>query len=356
MDFYEAPVTFWVVGLTFTTVYVALQLAINFFIAGVKKRNYTFGKINFALGIAFVFVAVNFLGKIIHNYFIPAFLLPDISILGSGTAFACIWIVEPSFRKNYFFTIMAGIDVVLFILFNATSPFYIIDVLWIAWDLLFLFQFSLFLRKNTDGGTRNRLWLMIISTDFLVVGIILTRYSVQMIDTTFVLVATGYTCLIIGLVGMYATFYHSNLFIESGWRDALEELYIIHNQLLQPLYYQNLTVKGSQGAEKVSFFSRGLIGIDSIMKCISESQAGGKAGVNIIAMEGKILLLEHSFNAIVCFVVNKNLKSFRHYLRRIRAAWEKYYCSRPIDWGAAQQEVFGPMEVIVNRILHGGGN
>jgi hypothetical protein len=354
MEFYEDPAELWVAGLMFVAVYVAVYLALNFFAIGIKKHSVLFGKVNYALGFTFLFIALNFSGKIIHDYFSATFFFPDIAVLGVATAFICIAIVEPTFRKNYFFTLMAAVDLGLFLIFNSASPFYIINLLWIGWDFIFLLRFSLFLRKNTTGGTRRRLWMMLISTDFIIVGIILTLYRVQAIDVTFSLVITGYSCLIIGLVGIFATFYHSNLFIESGWRNSLEELYIIHDKLLQPLYYQNLNLDAPASEEKVSFFSRSLVGIDIIMKTITEMQSGGKSRVSLITQEGKFLLIEHSFNAIVCFVTNQNMKSLRYYLREIRNAWDTYYSSRPIDWGSAQQEIFSVMQVLVNRILQGG--
>ncbi len=250
---------------------------------------------------------------------------------------------------------MAAIDLCLFIVFDSPSPFYIIDLLWIVWDFVFLVQFSSFLRHNTTGGTRQRYWLMIISATFIIAGVLLTLYRVQAIDETLVLLTTGYTCLFIGLVGMYAAFYHSNLFIESGWRDALVALYIVHGKLYQPLYFQDLKLGATTSEEKVSFFSQGLIGIDIILKSITQSNSGRKSRVSLISQEGKFLYIEHSFNAIVCFVANRNLQIFRYYLRQIRDAWDTYYSSRPINWASAQQEVFGAMQVLVNRILLGGG-
>ncbi len=354
MEFYEAPLDFWVVGLNFTTVFVALQLALNFFVTGIKKRHVLFGKINFAMGFTFLFIALHFTSRIIWNYFFPNAYIPDKAVLGAATALACIMIVEPTIRKNYFFTLMAAIDLGLFILIDSHSPFYIINLLWIGWDFGFLLQFSSFLRHNTTGGTRQRYWMMVISVDFIIAGVLLTLYRVQAMDVTSVLSILGYTFLIIGLACMYAAFYHSNLFVESGWRDALEELYIIHGKLYQPLYYQNLKVNSSTSEERVSFFSHGLVGIDTLLKGITESSSGGKPRVSLISQEGKYILIEHSFNAIICFVANRNLQSLRYYLRQIRHAWDKYYSSRPINWASAQQEVFGAMQVIVNRILQRG--
>ncbi len=352
MEFFEAPLEFWVVGLNFTVVFVALQLAVNFFATGVKKRHVLFGKINFAIGFTFLFIVLHFTSRIVWNYFDPDAFFPDKAVLGAATAFACIGIVEPTIRKNRFFTWMAAIDLGLFIVFDSGTPFYIIDLLWIGWDFAFLVQFSSFLRNNTTGGTRQRYWLMIISAFFIIAGVVLTLYRVQVLDV--ILMLTGYVCSIIGLVGMYATFYHSNLFIESGWRNALESLYIIHSNLNQPLYYQNLKVDTNTSEEKVSFISQSLVGIDTILKAITESNAGGKSRVSLISQEGKFLFIEHSFNAIVCFVVNRNLQSLRYYLRQIRNAWDRYYSSRPINWGSAQQEVFSAMQVLVNRILQRG--
>ncbi len=217
-----------------------------------------------------------------------------------------------------------------------------------------MFSFVLFLHRNTGGFVRKRINLLLASSLMFVLGwvgalnFVQSYFSTDLIRIAFLILALA------GLIGFYASFYHVNVFVESGWRKSLEELYIIHGKLLQPLYYQNLkTLEGKEG-EKVDFFSGGLVGIDNIMKTIGTSQGSGASGVKLIEQQDKYLLVEHGFNVVVCFFANQNLDSLRYYLRQILAAWERYYASRPIDWANAQQEIFVAMQGVVNRILQGG--
>ncbi len=356
LSFFSDPLSLWIIGLNIAIVYAALQLILQFFPAGLKDRQELFGRINIALGLGFVYIAIYFITKILIDQFhvilpiLDAILYP----LGAFAIFLVTFLIEPTFRKNRVFTILAGINVALFIFINSSTILIVIPIGWLGWSIAFMFSFVLFLHRNTGGYVQKRINLLLASALMFVLGwvgalnYVQTIFADNLVRVVFLLLALA------GLVGFYASFYHVNVFVESGWRGALEELYIIHGKLLQPLYYQNL--KAPQGTEsgKVDFFSGGLVGIDNIMKTIGISQGSGASGVKLIEQQDKYLLVEHGFNVVVCFVANKNLDSLRYYLRQILAAWERYYASRPIDWANAQQEIFGPMQGIVNRILQGG--
>jgi hypothetical protein len=281
---------------------------------------------------------------------IDALLYPT----GAFVVFLVTFLIEPTYRKKRLFTLMAAVNVLLFAIFPDSTVWVLLPIGWMAWSLAFFVTFVLFLYRNTGGIVRKRILLLFTSCILFFAGWIGSMDDLQKIIPSESLRAVSLFFSLLGLIGFYAAFYQVNIFIEAGWRDALEELYIIHAKLLQPLYYQNLkTAEGNQ-QEKVAFFSGSLVGVNDILKTIGESQVTSKAGVSLIAQKDRYLLVEHGFNVIVCFICNKNLNSLRFYLRQIRAAWERYYSSRPIDWGNAQREIFGAMEVIVNRILQGG--
>ncbi len=356
LSFIDSPIQFWIIGLNIAIVYAALQLILQFLPTGIKNRKELFGRLNIGLGLGFIYIFLYFVVKILIDQFhltlsvLDAILYP----LGAFAIFFVTFLIEPTFRKNRVFSVLAGINVVLFVFIDASTYLILLPIGWLGWSAAFMFSFVLFLHRNTGGFIRKRINLLLASALMFLLGwvgalnLVQSFFSADIIRVVFLALALA------GLVGFYASFYRVNVFIESGWRGALEELYIIHGKLLQPLYYQNLMATEGKEGEKVSFFSGGLVGIDNLMKTIGTSQGSGATGVKLIEQQDKFLLVEHGFNVIVCFVANQNLDSLRYYLRQILAAWERYYASRPIDWAKAQQEIFGAMQGIVNRILQGG--
>jgi hypothetical protein len=156
---------------------------------------------------------------------------------------------------------------------------------------------------------------------------------------------------------VYGSFYNLNVIIETGWRDNLLELYIVNRKTFKPIFYLDLRKKEElvepekTDLEKVEFFSGGLIGIDEIMKEISESQSRGIKEVSLIEHKGKIMMMEHTPDVIICFLTNKQLNSLRYYLRSIRDMWEKYYSKQILNWNEVDSEIFLSINNCVQRIL-----
>ena len=123
--------------------------------------------------------------------------------------------------------------------------------------------------------------------------------------------------------------YGVNVFMELGWQQHLQELYIVHKKTLKLIYHLNLTSTFTDGvdtdkSETQMVFSGGIVGINEILKNISDSESKGK-GVSLIQQKGKYIMMEHGQDVIVCFFTDKNMDSLRFYLRKIREAWETYY-------------------------------
>ncbi len=356
LSFIDDPLSLWIIGLNLAIIYAALQLILQFLPTGLKNRKELFGRINIGLGLGFSYIAMYFIIKILIDQF--DFTLPVLDAilypLGAFAIFIVTFLIEPTFRKNRIFSILAGINVGLFAFLDTSTYLILLPIGWLGWSVAFMFSFVLFLHRNTGGFIRKRINLLLASALMFVLGwvgalnVVHSFFASDIVRVAFLILALA------GLIGFYGSFYRVNLFIESGWRGALEELYIIHGKLQQPLYYQNLKASEGKEGEEVTFFSGGLVGIDNIMKTIGASQGSRASGVRLIEQQDKYLLVEHGFNVVVCFVTNQNLDSLRYYLRQIRVAWERYYASRPIDWANAQKDIFGAMQGIVNRILQGG--
>jgi hypothetical protein len=200
--------------------------------------------------------------------------------------------------------------------------------------------------------------MMFLSIIILYLGILLNleRFISVLPSESYIILS--FFLVVIGLIGIYYSIYHVNVFIEMGWQNHLEELYIIHKNSLKPLYHQVLKKSEStlttekENSDSENFFSGGLVGINDILKQISESNSKTK-GISLVQEEGKFLLIEHGQDVMVCFVTDKNMNSLRYYLRKIRDAWETYYCTQPIDWSDTKQEFFIAMGPMVNQILQG---
>jgi hypothetical protein len=352
---------FWFLGFNAIIIYLALQLSLFFFKAGIKNRKETIGKIHISFGIGFLFIGINFTLKLLKHTVLGSFpsFQNILYISASSAAALVIIIIEPTFRRNRFFSIASLIDVGLFITIAPESPYIIIALGWTIFILAFPIIFIYNIYHNTGPKIRMRIILLIISIFIIYLGILLNlEQSAEFIpDEGFVII--GYLLVAIGLLGIYQSFYRINVFNEIDWQKSLEELYIIHKKLLIPIYHQNLkifpteTKKVSDNNTDMEFFSGGLVGINSLLKDISESKAFGTKGISLIEQQGKFILIEHAEEAIICVIATKNFESLRYYLRKIRDAWETYYCTRPIDWTQIKAENFSAMHMIVNSILAG---
>jgi hypothetical protein len=261
--------------------------------------------------------------------------------------------MEPIFRKNRFFTVIGIITTGLYGMINPTDIWIYIPMGFTVLILIFPVLFFVYLFRNTSGFVKKRIWGLIISVLILYLGIMLDLERNTGSIRTELFVIIGGSAVLAGILGIYVSFSNINVFIESGWRRNLEALYIIHKATFKPLYSQNLITNASDAHKNTNaeFVSGSIVGIDAIMKDVSQSQVHDAKGISLIETKGKYILIEHAQDAIVCFICTKNLQALRYYLRKIRDAWEFYYCTRPINWDDASQEVFGAMKTIVSQIL-----
>lgn len=354
LNFEAYPFRLIYLGINSVIIYMALQLAYLFFTRGWKKDRDALEKVYIALGIGFCFIGINYSLKLLNHYVID---IPNyqkvLYFSAAAAATFAITVMEPIFRKNRFFTDIAIIITILYAIIPPTQIWIYIPIGLTALILIFPVLFFIHLFRNTTKFVKKRIWGLIISLLILYLGIVLDleRNTGPIRTETFVII--GGSAVLAGILGIYLSFSNINVFIESGWRQNLEALYIIHKSTFKPLYTQNLLTapNDSQPNNIAEFVSGSIVGIDAIMKDISQSQAQGTKGISLIESKGKYILIEHAQDAIVCFICTKNLEALRFYLRKIRDAWEFYYCTRSIDWDDASQELFGAMKTIVAQIL-----
>lgn len=359
IDIYQIPLRYWYLGLNAIIIFVSFEICFMFLKKGISLKKELVGTLNIAFGIGFGFIAVNFIVKLI-NFFIsidPLVFQKYLYISSSGVAALVVILIEPAFRKNRLFSIVSIIDVFLFTFIDPFSNYIIIAIGWTAIILIFPVQIFVYILKNMGDAFKKNFAYLLISVLILYSGITITmERNVALISSEFLYII-GHFLLIIGLTGIYFSFYEVDVFIENGWQNHLLELYIVHKNTLQLLFHKNLTksnqesnIDSDRGSD-ISLFSGGIVGITSLLKEITNSKVRETQGISLIDLKGKELMLEYGQDTIFCFVVDKNLNALRYFLKKIRDTWEYYYCTKIIDWNNVNQNMFLPMESIVKDIL-----
>jgi hypothetical protein len=333
VDFTQLPFRFYYIGLDFIVIYLAFQLAGRFLYDGLSHRKDLGGQLNYALAITFAFIGVNFVLKLLHLFFYRQFTAYQqvVFILVAAGALFAITAIEKSFRKNRIFTIISLINLILFIIIPPDTSWIFIPILLSAIIMIFPIQVIIRLYRLTGGTIRFRVFLLILSILVLYIGIALNMEENQIYITSELILIIGLIFISIGLLGVYFSFMNVNVIIESDWQDALEDLYVIDKETMVPLYYQNIS-KHMEYSDKnqMSFFSGGIIGVDSLIKSISDSKSD--KGIFLIEQKDHFLMIEQGNDVVVCFLCSENLRTLRFFIRKVRDMWDTVYGPQKIDW------------------------
>jgi hypothetical protein len=163
----------------------------------------------------------------------------------------------------------------------------------------------------------------------------------------------GYFLQAAGILGIYSAFHDMNIFDETEWENYLEEIYIINKSDLQPLFYQNFrTGVQKMSKDMLSLISGGLIGINDMLKEISDSKSG-KKGVSLIEEQGRFIILEHGQNVMACFVTKKDLKTLRFFLRKILNVFDKYFYFQLTGWADIKDDIYKTIPQTLSKIFIG---
>ncbi|MBD3353649.1 MAG: hypothetical protein GF364_19350 [Candidatus Lokiarchaeota archaeon] len=376
IDFATTPYRPLYIALNFLISYLSLQMAFLFLTKTRKTRkkdNKTMARIYSAFTILFTgatIITIIIALKRYWNYdpwwvqkFIYVTMCLMIFIFTAVLEHHYIQIGE--FKSKHFFTIWTGILFMGFLLLNPESAYIWVLILAGIVPLLIPVLFAIFLVTKTAGTLRKRMILLIFSTFFLYIGIALSMDTMLERIPSEIFLIIGMILMLLSLNGVYLAWYRVDVVAEAGWQNHLETLFIIRKLTHNLIYSLDLTdISGlqnkdtSEGNNKKinkskdeSFITGGIIGIDSLIKSISESKAEQK-GLKLIEQENKYIFLEHGVDIITCLITNKNLNTYRYYLRTIRNLFETFYVSKTIDWSNLEQSVFAPMEQEVKKILN----
>lgn len=368
IDYAVIPFRQFYIGLNFIVIFIAFEITYVFFIKGIEIRREKIGRVNLAVALGFFTIAVNFILKMIHRLveFDPVIYQKVLYLSAAGTALAIVLIVEPMIHKQRLYTIMAAIMFALYLFIDPSSPYIWIAVIWTTSLLLVPIHFIYYILKNVGKQFKSRLYLLTAFVVVLYLGLILNLEKNIEFVGEYWFVYVSFFMIISSLTGIYFTFKEIDFFIESGWRNHVFELYIIHKDTYQPLYYQNLQKyrnekknnRLDENTDNIAdlqnqhpLFSGGLVGVDRLTKEITESKSSKNRGLSLIKLENKFLIIEHGEEALFCFVTDKNLDSLRFFLRQIRDAWRKYYSSTLHKIDDVEKETFTVMRKLVSNIL-----
>ncbi|MBD3353749.1 MAG: hypothetical protein GF364_19860, partial [Candidatus Lokiarchaeota archaeon] len=243
IDFQDPSFKFWYIALHFIILYFVVEFCIRFFARSANTDNDKVKKLNFAIGIASIFLFAIFFLQIVYHYFysdIPRFNQILYGIFGT-MMFACILIVEKSYISKRIFTYIALIAA-LACIFIPPDTIYI----WIAYGLtavivslpIWVF-FQLY--RTTGKKTRHKLIALCVSVGIFYIGCVLNLETIipYIPNATFTLI--GGVFIVVGLSGIYLTLSGIDIFIEADWRKYLIEVFIIVKKNLNLIYHKIFT-------------------------------------------------------------------------------------------------------------------
>lgn len=355
IDFINSPWKFWHVGLSGITIYLALQLAILFIIEGKGSAQELHGRLNFALASAFIIFAINASVKIANNFYFPDMeLFERITLIFTSLALGLvITLMESMVRTTRIFTIMSVVTIIFFCFVDIYSVYVWIGFGLIGFSAIFPISFIYSLYKRGGRYLKGRILLLVFSVLIMYLGVApdLRRIQLQIQYEEWILVA--YFLQAAGILGIFSAFREMNIFDETEWEKYVEELYVINKSDLQPLFYQNFrTGIQEMSKETLNLIAGGLIGINDMMKEISDSKSG-KKGVSLIEEQGKFIVMEHGQNVMVCFVTKKDLKTLRFFLRKILSVFDKYFYFQLTGWADLKEDIYKTIPQTLSKIFKG---
>ena len=355
MEYISNVYRVWFLSFNFIIIYISFLLAIIFFTHALKYTGDIIKRTNFAMGIMALMLGINFILDIIYPYFQESdvdtrrFFYSAVSICVIIT----VYVVELLFRSRRFYIYPLGIACISVILLDPDSDWILIPLLLSIFFIIFALQFFQFLLLKTGGRTRKKIKSFMAFLLLTYFGSIMNvDWLVKQIGNDWFLIL-GYAVVLIGDIGMFFSFRRVDVFLEAGWNDYLEGVYIIDKISNKLIYSKILSSNLLKSNTPDSLLSSGLVGINSIIKEITgqDSQRESLQGIISIEKEGKYILLEHLQNELLCSIATKQMESTRYFLQKIRDAWILYYNNWKAIWKNDSPEFFLPMDSIIDQIL-----
>jgi hypothetical protein len=336
-----------------TVIVFIAQVSFLFLWQNRRKPN----KMNSLFGIVLTVITIAFVFRFEDIYYGLNPLFNQIYYFGLAVAififaFSVEWQYRPILKTKWVFTTLTAILVAPTLIFSWNSPIFV--PFFVAIEITYLFPLYFFFRlyAKNRGTTRRKILMAIVGFLFLMAGVggntdvfqsMLIATGSLFIYSTFMIVFK--TLMIAGLCLFYYAF--ANVFLETNWRSQLLELYIIHSETKDQLYYQNFQI--SDVIQSQSLFSSGIVGITEIFKEFTSSEKF----IRVIDQGSIKLIIEKGSFAIGVFVVRQNLKIYRQFLKKILKEFEVYYGSIAEEQ-RQDPKFFGSVRTIINMILSEG--
>ncbi|MHA1763504.1 MAG: hypothetical protein ACTSYC_07070 [Promethearchaeota archaeon] len=213
-----------------------------------------------------------------------------------------------------------------------------------------ILKFQNKLAQLTTGDIRKRLNLIFWAIMLIFVSHFLGGYTpsnVLLSAYTDLLQIISVPLFIIGLLIFFLGAYKFPMFLEFDWKENIISLYVVNRVNFEILYQYHFNLvpisnhEQWEEQEKGSniLFSRGLIGMESIISFISEST---NDNVDKISHQKYLILIQHAekpFDFLIFYLfVKKELNSLRYIIKQVKEEFIKLYS--PILMKIAQSKEF----------------
>jgi hypothetical protein len=196
--------------------------------------------------------------------------------------------------------------------------------------------------KLTTGEIKKRLRLIIIGVILCFVSHFIGGYTPSYVllraYSDFLQIISA-PIFIVGLAIIFLGVYKFPAFLEFGWREYLVNFYIVNKTNYKILYtydFKDINSKSIKSQpirnsleEKELFFSRGIIGIDTILSVISNSTPEVNKGLQQIKQGDFLILLNYGDKSlshiIFCLLVKKEMKSLFYFNKKAKDEFQKIY-------------------------------
>jgi hypothetical protein len=342
-----------------------------FFLHGIQGKGKILRRTNVVMGITLFNFAINNILNLIYPYF----SIIDIDLrkwfylmVSWGTVFG-VCIIEPLYRKNRTYSIIIFGTAIVNTIISPDSDYLILAIMITFFVILFGVKYLQFLLQKTEGKTKIQIKSVMF---FLSLFFIASMMDFDWIQTHIPwdgLMVLGYFFALVSLIGIYYNFSPINVLTETGWRDHLESIYIISKITNESIFYKNIKItknqinspsqyqSSMQSDEINSIFSSGLVGIDSLIREITNSENSlsdmkNNNQMTSIAKEGKYILMKHMPNVIICIIIDQQMENMQYFLEKICNSWDEYYGSQIENWDKLDSSTFMAMNVIVDQLLN----
>jgi hypothetical protein len=253
----------------------------------------------------------------------------------------------------------------VFLVPSTRSLVFIGSIFFVVLNGLYIIRFQLILINRSVGGIKRKFILFLIGALISFVSLIFAALvglgSLPPIINE-IIYFTGVGILFVGFIIMYFSIYNFPPFYEFEWRENLFKLYIINQRNYSCLYHYNFIQEFNQNQEvdqkpsikRDLIFSRGIVGIETIITIITGIK---NEKINKIKQGDFHIFLEYGTNPsriTYILVVKRDLSSAHHLLKTVRIQFEDFYKEVLLNLDNLkqdQEQVFKSFDIMINRIL-----